>query len=65
MEEEKILNGAFSSSLKRTNKEIKSDRADAIAEDAEVAFKREVEDLGLNIKKRKRIRGCIKKCLIT
>ena len=54
--EEEVLKGAFTGSLKRTNKEIKSDRADAIAEDAEVAFKREVEDLGLSIKKKRRIR---------
>jgi hypothetical protein len=55
-EQEKQVNGAFVNSLKRTNKEIKSDRADAISEDAEVAFKREVEDLSLTIKKKKRIR---------
>lgn len=46
--------GAFFSSLKRNNKQIRTDRAEAISEDAELAFKRLVEDLELSIKKMKR-----------
>ncbi len=47
-------NGAFMSSLVRNNKKIRSDRAEAISEDAEVIYKREIEDLRLSIKRRKR-----------
>ena len=48
--------GAFASSLKRNNKQIREDRAIAIAEDCELIYKREVEDLELQIKKAKRER---------
>ena len=48
--------GAFVESLTRNNKQIKEDRAVAIAEDVEILFKREVEDLELQIKKTKRDR---------
>ncbi len=51
VEEEK---GAFVSSLKRNNKQIREDRATAIAEDTELAYKRAIEDLELSIKKMKR-----------
>lgn len=37
--------GAFLSSLKRNNKQIRDDRATAIAEDAQVLYRRTVEDL--------------------
>lgn len=50
------LKGMFVDSLKRNNRKIREDRAIAIAEDAKVMFKREVEDLELNIKKLKRER---------
>lgn len=53
MEEEKT-NGAFFGSLKRNNKQIRDDRAQAIAEDTELVYKRKVEDLELSIKKMKR-----------
>ncbi len=47
-------NGAFLESLKRNNAKIKEDRALSIVEDAEIIYKREVEDLALQIKKLKR-----------
>ena len=56
MDEEKELSGAFVSSLKRNNKEIKADRAAAIAEDAQLVYRRRIEDLELSIKKLKRER---------
>ena len=50
MSDEQKKEGAFISSLKRNNKEIKSDRAEAIFEDAEIKYKRTIEDLGIEIK---------------
>lgn len=50
------MQGAFVDSLKRNNKRIRDDRAIAIAEDAQVMYKRKVEDLDLKIKKLKRER---------
>ena len=44
--------GVFLSSLKRNNKQIRDDRATTIAEDAEMSYRRMVEDL---IQKRKRL----------
>lgn len=55
-EELQKMKGAFVDSLTRNNKKIREDRAIAIAEDAQVMFKREVEDLELEIKKLKRER---------
>lgn len=46
--------GAFVASLKRNNKQIRDDRATAIAEDTEVLYKRKVEDLELSIRKMQR-----------
>lgn len=46
--------GVFYGSLKRNNKQIRDDRAQAIAEDTQLVFKRRIEDLELNIKKMKR-----------
>jgi hypothetical protein len=46
--------GAFISSLKRNNKQIREDRATAISEDTQMIYKRMVEDLEVNIKKMKR-----------
>lgn len=46
--------GAFLSSLKRNNKQIRDDRAQAIGEDTQLIYKRKIEDLDLNIKKMKR-----------
>jgi hypothetical protein len=50
------MKGSFVASLRRNNKQIRDDRALAIAEDAELIFKREVEDLttALKIAKRER-----------
>jgi len=48
--------GAFESSLKRNNKQIKDDRAVAIREDAQIVYKRTVEDLEIEIKRLKRTR---------
>ena len=45
---------AFIDSLKRNNKQIREDRATAIAEDTELIYKRQIEDLDLSIKKMKR-----------
>ena len=46
--------GAFISSLKRNNKQIRDDRATAIGEDTQLIYKRKIEDLDLSIKKMKR-----------
>jgi len=51
---EEELTGAFISSLKRNNKQIRDDRATAIAEDTELVYKRTIEDIELSIKKMKR-----------
>jgi hypothetical protein len=46
--------GAFYSSLKRNNKQIRDDRALAIVDIAQLKYKRKVEDLELSIKDMKR-----------
>jgi hypothetical protein len=48
--------GRFVSSLVRNNSKIKRDRAEAIGEDAEVVFKRTVEDIAIEIRKKERER---------
>lgn len=58
-EEEKVVEqpkqeGAFVGSLKRNNKQIRGDRAEAIAEDAELRYKRQIEDLEVGIKRLRR-----------
>ncbi len=50
------MKGAFVESLKRNNKKIREDRAIAIAEDTQIVYKRQVEDLIQTIKKIKRER---------
>jgi len=47
----KELKGTFVGSLKRNNKQIRDDRALAITEDAQLIFKREVEDLETDLKR--------------
>ena len=47
-------NGAFFSSLKRNNKQIRDDRATAIAEDTQIIYKRKIEDIELSLKKMRR-----------
>lgn len=49
-----INNGAFIESLKRNNRQIREDRALNISEDAELLYKRKIEDLEVYIKKLKR-----------
>ena len=51
---EEIKKGAFLDSLKRNNRQIRSDRAEAIGEDTELVYKRVIEDLELSIRKMKR-----------
>ena len=41
--------GAFVASLKRNNKQIRDDRADAIAKSARLKYKRTIEDLEFEI----------------
>jgi hypothetical protein len=50
------MKGAFVGSLVRNNKKIREDRAIAIAEAAQMLYKREVEDTQLQIKQLKRDR---------
>jgi len=52
----KLEVGAFIGSLKRNNTKIRADRATAIAEDCELKYKRQVEDLEIEIKQLKRDR---------
>ncbi len=47
---EVVKEGAFVASLKRNNKKIRDDRAEAIVEVAEMKYKRTIEDLQMNIK---------------
>ena len=53
-EVEATIGGAFVDSLKRNNRQIKEDRAVAIAEDTELKYKRAVEDLEIKVKLLKR-----------
>lgn len=46
--------GAFIASLKRNNSKIRADRAQAIGEDAQLIYKRAIEDLDVSIKRMKR-----------
>lgn len=50
------MKGAFVGSLVRNNKKIREDRAIAIAEAAQMLYKREVEDTELRIKQLRRER---------
>jgi hypothetical protein len=50
------MNGRFVESLRRNNKQIRSDRALSIAEDAQMIYKREIEDIAANLKKMRRDR---------
>ena len=46
--------GAFIDSLKRNNRQIREDRAASISEDAQLIYRREVEDLEVSINRMKR-----------
>lgn len=50
------MKGAFVGSLVRNNKKIREDRAIAISEQAQMIYKREVEDIEMKIKQTKRER---------
>jgi hypothetical protein len=50
------MKGNFVTSLRRNNKQIRDDRALSIAEDAQMIFKRQVEDLTTEIKRLRRDR---------
>lgn len=57
MEEIKFKQGALGQSLLRNNKQIKEARAIEIIEDAEITFKRKIEDIGreiLSLERKKR-----------
>lgn len=48
--------GAFFASLTRNNKQIRADRAVAIAETAQMLYRRQVEDLEVQLKQKRRDR---------
>jgi hypothetical protein len=52
-DESKVKLGAFVSSLRRNNKQIRDDRATAIAEDTQLTYKRAIEDIAVSIRKMK------------
>lgn len=52
--EEEAVMGAFIDSLKRNNKQIREDRATTIAEDTDLVYKRNIEDLQMSLKKMRR-----------
>lgn len=54
MGDEVVKEGAFLESLKRNNKQIRNDRAQAIGEDTQLLYKRKVEDLKVNIVRMRR-----------
>lgn len=49
-----VMPGAFEASLKRNNAKIRQDRAVAIVENAQIVYKRSIEDFELEIKRLKR-----------
>lgn len=51
--------GAFVTSLKRNNKQIKGDRAEMISEDTQLEYRRTVEDLERDIKHLERRRAAM------
>jgi hypothetical protein len=55
MVEEFEMRGAFVDSLRRNNKQIRRDRATAIAEDAQIRYKRQIEDMEIEIRRLKRM----------
>jgi hypothetical protein len=54
MDSEKVEQGAFLTSLKRNNKQIRDDRATSIGEDTQLLYKRQIEDLQVTIKRMER-----------
>jgi len=57
MAETKEVAGFIYKSLARTNKQIRQQRGDTIAEDLEMTYKREVEDLRMSLKRLERDRA--------
>ncbi len=53
-DEKEVKQGAFQESLYRNNAKIRKDRADSIIEDAELIYKREIEDLDVEMKRMQR-----------
>lgn len=53
---EKVSVGAFKSDLMRSFKQLKESRAVAVAEDAEIVYKRKIEDLCKNLRQYERDR---------
>lgn len=49
-----LVSGAFVTALKRTNSQLRNDRAAGISDTAETMYKRTVEDLRLELKKLQR-----------
>lgn len=49
--------GAFLANLQRNNKQIRSDRALAIAEDTQTFYKRSIEDMDMELKRLNRERN--------
>ena len=56
MSQDNQQEGAFLLSLKRNNDKIREDRALAITEDAQLIFKREIEDMAIQLKRLQRER---------
>jgi len=54
VQEAQEARGAFITSLKRNNKQIRDDRALAIHEDTQLLYKRQMEDLDVKLKRMKR-----------
>lgn len=52
-----IQTGAFLATLTRNNKQIRSDRALAISEDAQTLYKRQIEDMQMELKRLTRERS--------
>lgn len=54
METNTTTTGAFAASLKRNNSKIREDRANAIIDDTQLMYKRQIEDLNVTVKRLKR-----------
>ena len=54
VESKEIVKGSLYQSLSRTNAQIRQERGDAIAEDLEMTYKREVEDIQMILKRLQR-----------
>jgi hypothetical protein len=55
-EQKQEMQGAFVESLKRNNKQIRDDRAEAITENAQMLYRRAIEDMKMELKQMKRDR---------